>query len=427
MVVVMADPEPDLESEHDEDSEHDEPAEREVQASIKKRKVAVSTVPKYNSAAFDPFSLYEGYNQEWFTDQTTINTIGMICNICLDVPLKPCMTNCCNSIFCLKCLTQAYKDSPSCPKCRKDTRAPREFDFLTRTINNMTVHCPWNHELQHSFQCDDKEELKCAWMGSTMSIQDHSKVCPLVSVTCACGQKMSRKEQVEHQKEICSHRLVPCQLCQDQLVFKDVQKHKCPQVPAECKMCHHMCTAATLQKHVQEICPEAMIPCIYAETGCDTRLPRKDQAEHCQDASAMHAQLFQDWYRTAKDRIQGYGHMEARCSTLMVPFLVDSNMTLNYIKCCVEMGVTQPLEALVESGVPIPKDAATQVFKSNRIDILNLFIRNKWVTARALASGSRNKTAAMVAFVHGGGISDEWDQGQKEDIVKRAETYQSSS
>lgn len=95
----------------------------------------------------------------------------------------------------------------------------------------------------------------------------HADDCPRFEVECqntpSCGCFVPRELLERHMKHECENRIVPCNLCGEDVYWRN------------------------MENHMKEVCPEAVISCPHASlSGCVTRLKRKDMAKHAQDANA---------------------------------------------------------------------------------------------------------------------------------------------
>ena len=221
------------------------------------------------------------------------------CIICHQLADQVYQTSCCGSTICLGCADRWKKQSNSCPQCRK---APLEIIADPKTQRRITggaVYCP-----NHHFGCD--------WVGSFGRVPLHlvtdcdfeKKECP----NAKCKVTLPRTFIGKHQSTLCLWRSEVCPSCaknntnceNDLLSFPFLRTyhdiitehcHKCPSWPMRCpNSCgrYLTLTQSTLDRHVREICPEAITCCPYTEVGCKGKGKRKDMAQHMQQAALDH-------------------------------------------------------------------------------------------------------------------------------------------
>ena len=104
--------------------------------------------------------------------------------------------------------------------------------------------------------------------------QSHVGTCNLEPVYCdnKCGQKVSRKQMMQHKAIECSKRLIACRYCAKDFSFDTLQAHhaKCGRYPIACP---NQCDSPKvvreeLESHLKENCPALMVSCPFKEAGC---------------------------------------------------------------------------------------------------------------------------------------------------------------
>jgi hypothetical protein len=127
-----------------------------------------------------------------------------------------------------------------------------------------------------------------------------------------CEHKSQLKNMIHHEKNLCEFRDVPCDHCNEPVIFNKLAEHKeiCEFRPMPCEYCdlkfksdmmvHHlettcvgvertcpdgcsaMITIPMFASHAAE-CMEHKVPCSWAHYGCSDLIPRKDLEAHQQD------------------------------------------------------------------------------------------------------------------------------------------------
>jgi len=61
------------------------------------------------------------------------------CSICQDILNDPIGNNCCNNLFCKKCITKWININPSCPLCKKEITSDnlKENNYINNLVNEI--------------------------------------------------------------------------------------------------------------------------------------------------------------------------------------------------------------------------------------------------------------------------------------------------
>ena len=185
---------------------------------------------------------------------------GLICAVCQALAHDPVLANCCNNIYCSRCIEEIR--SNSCPTCRSTDRPdPVVIDQNARqNVLCLFVYCPNS--------CGKKMELA--------DVENHltsDNGCPDQVVECSnkCGHK-------ERRATVKKHMTTECRL---------IQKYSldCPN-----KCGARGVTHSTFPLH-QEVCPMQRVECEYKRFGCAIVLPRKYMAQHLKSSVEAHLQM----------------------------------------------------------------------------------------------------------------------------------------
>ena len=264
------------------------------------------------------------------------------CIICHQLALQPTQTLCCAQTFCQLCIQRWRQTSNACPQCRKATTRTTPDPRLERQILSLAVYCP---NYIHG----------CEWSGELRSMEDHSRECECAMETCpneGCGKKVFAKLLTDHTEQHCPQRQVECPFCKqstitDQphtspplqhkapinqpskfavvsmapplfpqparavpppppLTFKELcETHhsSCTKWPVYCpNACEEQCALdrSTLQKHLDDNCPIAVVPCVFRDEGCKEKVPRKDMQQHVEEKMATHLMMLHKGFEKLK-------------------------------------------------------------------------------------------------------------------------------
>ncbi|XP_057199153.1 TNF receptor-associated factor 5 isoform X4 [Triplophysa rosa] len=152
-----------------------------------------------------------------------------VCPSCSGLVLNPHQTGC-GHIFCAQCI-RTYVENGEVSKCPLDNISIKSEEIFQdncckRELRNLEVYCT------NAPDCTQRIPL--------CNLQDHLKACPYEHLKCSnsgCTDVLLRKNLLEHQRNVCSLRLEPCEHCgQSYPVSKllDHQKTSCPEVEVQC-------------------------------------------------------------------------------------------------------------------------------------------------------------------------------------------------
>lgn len=219
------------------------------------------------------------------------------CPICTLVLKSPVQTRCCGAVFCKSCIVQWSTPSVSqrrvattcCPQCRASPLQYFDDKRTERMVKNLTVTCS-NHK------------SGCKWTGELRNLSSHlsstsTSGCEHQVIPCPrkCGENVLRSQLTKHSNEDCINRKVECKFCQIIGYYKIIigsHYNECPKVkipcPNNCAISSLM--RSELQEHIKR-CPLQMVPCEYANAGCNQRVARKDIEIHKVTGMSQHLNL----------------------------------------------------------------------------------------------------------------------------------------
>ena len=234
---------------------------------------------------------------------TFTDPVGRIfeCPICQGVVKKAYSVKCCKKTFCKDCLDEALKKSNKCPLCRAECPLTYENDAIDDGVNDfkvLCIHhakgCEWSghllHEPKHREDTCGYEEVKCDMWGIGCEVVDE------------------RRYMKEHVVEECEYREISCEYCGEIERAGTMEIHllSCPDYP---DVCLNGCQVeGLLRKNVdshEQVCPEAVVDCPFAEMGCkEVQLKRKDVESHTTSTMAHHLALVMKNLVEAKQAMQ---------------------------------------------------------------------------------------------------------------------------
>ena len=213
------------------------------------------------------------------------------CEICIDVLNDPVQTSCCGQSYCKKCADQLQ--NKVCPHCRADLEIFPDKKSI-RLINDLEVKCPFF------------VGKRCRWKGCASELKNHLKNCDIKPIACSLGcGKLYERRNMEAHSYFCSHRLVSCKYCTEQIKHKDKSTHYgiCPKMPLHCpNKCpgEEKIIREKIKEHL-DVCPDQEVPCKYSEFGCDIKVKRKDYDDHLSSSYELHLHLVVEVARSEKN------------------------------------------------------------------------------------------------------------------------------
>ncbi|XP_071180223.1 TNF receptor-associated factor 4-like isoform X2 [Mytilus edulis] len=139
--------------------------------------------------------------------------------------------------------------------------------------------------------------------------KQHSGNCPYEVTWCEnkCGAKLERRFIINHSKNECHKRTVPCKYCSRDFVAETLQTHQyqCPRFPVACP---NRCDPTKIPRedldvHVLAVCPSATINCTFKDAGCTHKCPRFSLDKHTEDNMKQHLQLMCGLVKTQQTEI----------------------------------------------------------------------------------------------------------------------------
>ncbi|TSO67497.1 TNF receptor-associated factor 3 [Bagarius yarrelli] len=180
------------------------------------------------------------------------------CEHCRMVLCNPRQTEC-GHRFCESCINQLLsKQNPVCPADMEPLSPDKIFRDVccNREIMTLKVYCR--------------------------------------SAKNGCKEQMSLQQVTDH-LNMCEYFEVPCPLCKEKIMRKDVPEHlsrKCKYREATCEFCKHKMALTDLQLSIhQQDCPKAQVTCSFLRFGCTYKGLNQEMREHESNFASEHLRL----------------------------------------------------------------------------------------------------------------------------------------
>lgn len=239
-------------------------------------------------AVSKPDTVFGGYDYECVTKPSEEFT----CPICLLLMREPVLTSCCGNHFCKSCNTESIKaksKASKCPLCKSTSYTYLVDKGLQRKILDLLAYCP-------------KKADGCDWKGEIRNVAKHinpyQEGCNYVEVKCrlGCDRKLVRHLMEQHISDDCPLRKITCRYCGykgecEKLLGPHLSE--CPEYPVSCP---NKCTDVKMVRskihiHLEKDCPMETISCLFENSGCSTKVLRKDMTEHVDSERLQHLML----------------------------------------------------------------------------------------------------------------------------------------
>lgn len=206
------------------------------------------------------------------------------CPICLLILRDPMQTEC-GHRFCKFCIERWLSDEKKkCPIDNEDLTVGKMFpdNFAKREILSMKVRCP-----NRKMGCNTCVELK--------HVEEHTESCPYHYQPCPnnCQSLVLRKDLEEHLQSECSKRNFICSFCKETMLFELYGDHEiiCPARMVPCDLCKEDVMREKIVEHVATTCPHATVKCCFFLLGCHKEIKREKMEKHMKSNVQKHLQL----------------------------------------------------------------------------------------------------------------------------------------
>lgn len=233
-------------------------------------------------------SVFGGYDYECVTKPSEEFT----CPICLLLMRDPVLTSCCGNHFCKSCNNESIKaksKASKCPLCKSTSYTYLVDKGLQRKILDLVAYCP-------------KKADGCDWQGEIRNVAKHINPyqdgCNYIEVKCrlGCDQKLVRHMMEQHISDDCPLRKITCQYCGYKGECESLlgpHLSECPEFPVSCpnKCTDSKMVRGKIHMHLEKDCPMETIGCLFENSGCTTKVLRKNMTEHIDNERLQHLML----------------------------------------------------------------------------------------------------------------------------------------
>ncbi|CAE1267169.1 TRAF6 [Acanthosepion pharaonis] len=199
----------------------------------------------------------------------------------------------CGHRFCKFCIERWLSDGKKkCPIDNEDLTVGKMFpdNFAKREILSMKVRCP-----NRKMGCNTCVELK--------HVEEHTESCPYHYQPCPnnCQSLVLRKDLEEHLQSECCKRNFICSFCKETMLFELYGDHEiiCPARMVPCDLCKEDVMREKIVEHVATTCPHATVKCCFFLLGCHKEIKREKMEKHMKSNVQKHLQLmccaFGEW------------------------------------------------------------------------------------------------------------------------------------
>ncbi|XP_077986512.1 TNF receptor-associated factor 2-like isoform X2 [Glandiceps talaboti] len=218
-----------------------------------------------------------------------------LCGLCIKILREPMQTPC-GHRYCKSCIHQllARDDGPLCKPCKEDGNGDsiltKERIYpdraILRELNGLEIQC---------------QNDGCKWQGNYKEYnKNHATSCAFELINCdnsGCIKKVKRHSLLEHLTSECVMRVIKCQYCKDDVMYKDLKSHykQCNKYPVKCQYCDkHNIPREKLTQH-QDIqngdCPKKMVLCNFSTIGCDKMVAMEKTGDHNRQHVTKHMSM----------------------------------------------------------------------------------------------------------------------------------------
>ncbi len=153
----------------------------------------------------------------------------------------------------------------------------------------------------------------CQWIDELQLMEEHLQSCDYQLVQCPNGcienektTNIPRQKLEDHLTNECCRRIFECPYCSESGEYKDmISKHLdiCTGVSVNCRNedCHKRFPRSNASSH-SDVCEYEMVPCKYADVGCDEKILRKDLKTH-DESNRLHLKIAIDTVRKLKQYV----------------------------------------------------------------------------------------------------------------------------
>ena len=197
----------------------------------------------------------------------------IICPICTEIPLNPIKCSICGNIVCQEC----QKKWKKCPFNCQNFKMLNLDRIFKNVINLFKTKCVFHDKgcqkilyfkdyLNHIKNCEFSEFYckvdNCKFKGNINDCLNHLFSCGLKKIKCKYCQKKCFKFQLKEYEEYCGNLLIKCNLCNEEILNKNLKNHKeniCEYSFINCKKCNKNMIRKEFKLHDKIKCLECQV------------------------------------------------------------------------------------------------------------------------------------------------------------------------
>jgi len=222
------------------------------------------------------------------------------CSLCQGIYNHPIVDDC-GHVFCQDCLSQYLKFSSICPISQTPLKNKQTYaiKFISNILDKQLVYCK-------------KRKNGCQWVGKLAELEHHLKEdCLKNTIKCknpGCEQEVLREDEDNHNR-LCEFKQIPCKDCNIPIIAREQEQHSkvCLKCKIECPQgCGEVVEREALDNHLQNLCENTIVKCLYHSQGCNEKIKKKDMSKHMKEKYEEHQffmfKRFDDFDETFKTR-----------------------------------------------------------------------------------------------------------------------------
>jgi len=225
-----------------------------------------------------------GYDVEFLNGEPDDN---VTCSICLFVLREPMQSIGCGHRYCKTCVERLQKTDKGyyvCPEDRSEMKLfpdrGREREILSKIVkcNNADNGCQWTKELR---QLKDHLASDCFY---------NLVECPRNE----CNEEVIAHHLADHMSDECEYRRLWCPFCFQRYSFNLEEEHieECEEFPLCCDFCTEGgIPRSKMEDHLLDECTRRLIPCQFANLGCEEQVHMENFIKHETDSAPYHLKL----------------------------------------------------------------------------------------------------------------------------------------
>ncbi len=143
------------------------------------------------------------------------------CIICKEILKDPVQCQANEHYFCKGCITKHLQNSQTCPMCM-DELTLETLRPAPRIVANIVSQIKKPRCNFVSRGCTENVKVEDLLL--------HQERCDFAPVVCThegCEETVNRRDKESHESEACMFRMITCESCAEEMVYRDFEKHQC--------------------------------------------------------------------------------------------------------------------------------------------------------------------------------------------------------